>query len=345
MKNHRKFEELIQGYIDNALDDKELKAFKKHLESCKECAKKLEERKELLGKIHSSKEEIKCPDNLIDNILKKTTRKETPQIISTLKIRWKYLAVSAAAVIIVISTVLLNVEEIDRIAPVPEPKKALEKTLSEAPETAEREELPSVHKKNEEEKKETALRAVSNEPGQVEVVLPDKKTDFTSAKKEKGYSPSESVRDYAESEKIEGQAPSIPEKAESRPLVKMDMYKTNTARAASTDSETEERAHSYIEDAFTGTIGSGRGFEETRFVFPEEGSVVGNDFEIVLILENPGEEIEITLNGEKITNYIKEKDSNVIFIESDSIPPLEEGLHFLSVKTKEEKNITFFKEG
>jgi len=345
MKNHRKFEELIQGYIDNVLDDKELKAFKKHLESCKECAKKLEERKELMGKIHSSKEEIQCPDNLIDNILKNTTRKETPEIISTFQIRWKYLAVSAAAVIIVISTVLLNMEEIERIAPVPEPKKALEKTLSEAPETAEIEEIPSVDKENEDEKKEAALRAVSNEPGQVEFVLPDKKTDFTSAKKDKGYSLSESIRDYAESEKIEGQTPSIPERAESRPLVKMDMYKPNAARAASADSETKERAHSYIEDAFTGIIGSGRGFEETRFIFPEEGSVVGNNFEIVLILGKPGEEIEISLDGEKITNYTTEENSNIIFIESDSIPPLEEGLHFLSVKTKEEKNITFFKEG
>ncbi len=345
MKNHRKFEELIQGYIDNALGDKELKAFKKHLESCKECAKKLEERKELLGKIHSSKEEIQCPDNLIDNILKNTTRKETPEIISTFQIRWKYLAVSAAAVIIVVSTVLLNIEEIDRVAPVPEPKKALEKTISEAPETAKSEELSSVDKKNEEEKKETALRAVSKEPEQVKFVLPDKKTDFTSARKDKGYSPSESTRNYAAREKIEGQAPSIPEKSESRPLVKMDMYKPNATRAASTDSETEEPSHSYIEDAFTGIIDSGHDFEETRFVFPEEGSVVGNNFEIVLILGKPGEEIEISLDGEKITNYTTEENSNIIFIGSDSIPPLEEGLHFLSVKTKEEKNITFFKEG
>ncbi len=345
MKDHRKFEELIQGYVDNALDDKELKALKKHLESCEECAKKLEERKKLVGKLHSSKEEIQCPDNLIDNILKKTTRKETPQIISTLKIRWKYLAVSAAAVIIVVSTVLVNMEEIDRIPTVPKPKKALEKTLSEAPETAEIEKLPSVHKKNEEEKKETALRAVSKEPGQVKFVLPDKKTDFTSAKKDKGYSPLESTRNYAEREKIEGQAPSIPEKSESRPLVKMDMCTAKATRAAKTDPKIKKPAYSYTEDAFTGIIGSGSGFEETRFVFPEEGSVVGNDFEIVLILENPEEEIEISLDGEKITNYIKEKNSNIIFIGSDSIPSLEEGLHFLSLKTKEEKNITFYKEG
>jgi len=345
MKNHRRFEELIQGYIDNALDDKELKALKKHLESCKECAKKLEERKALLRKIHSSKEEIQCPDNLIDIILKNTTRKETPEIISAFKIRWKYLAVSAAAVIIVISTVLLNMGEIDRIPTVPESKKALEKILSETPEIVETEEIPSVDKKNEDEKKEAALRAVSNEPGQVEFVLPDKEMDFATVKKDKGSSLSGSIQNYTESEKIEGQAPSIREETESRSLMKTDKSQAKTLHFSETTSEREMSFSDATEDALTVGISSAIGFEESRFVFPEEGSVVGNDFEIVLILENPEEEIEISLDGEKITNYIKEKDSRIIFIGSDSIPPLEEGLHFLSLKTKEEKNIAFYKEG
>ena len=78
---------------------------------------------------------------------------------------------------------------------------------------------------------------------------------------------------------------------------------------------------------------------------PEEGSVVGEDFEIVLILKNPAEKIEISLDGEKITNYKKTIDSNIIFIGSDSFPALEEGLHFLSVFTTKEESLTFYKEG
>jgi hypothetical protein len=345
MKSHRKFEELIQGYVDNALDDNELKALKKHLASCKECAKKLEERKELLKKLHFSKEEIKCPDNLVDNILKSTTRKETPEIISSFKIRWKYLAVSAAAVIIVISTVLLNIEEIDRIPSPQKPGKISEEILSKATEISETEEISSAAKETEDEKKEAALRTVSKEPGQVKFVLPEKKKGFAAVEKDKGSFLSGNIPDLEESGKAREQAPTITEKAEARPLIKMDMSEAKAPHLSETASERERPSLAVAEDVLTGEISSESNFEETRFVFPEEGSVVGNDFEIVLILEKPEEEIEISLDGERITKYTKEKDSNIIFIGSDSIPPLEEGLHFLSLKTKEEKNITFYKEG
>ena len=60
MKNHKRFEELIQGYADNALSNKERRKLKAHLKSCKECAKKLKERKKLSEKLRSSKEEIQC---------------------------------------------------------------------------------------------------------------------------------------------------------------------------------------------------------------------------------------------------------------------------------------------
>jgi hypothetical protein len=344
MKDHRRFEELIQGYVDKALDDKELKSLEKHLKSCEACAKKLEERKKLSDKLRSSKEEIRCPDDLIDNILKSTTRKEAPEIISTFKIRWKYMAVSAAAALIVISTVLLNIEEIDRTPAAQEDRKKREEIISKAPKISETEEISLAEKKTEDEKKEVASRTISKEPGQAKLVLPEKKMDFVAVEEDKGSSLSGSIQDYEESGKAAEQVSTIPEEVKSRPLIKMDMSQAK-APPSKTASEREKAYFSVTEDALNRGLSSESSFEETRFVFPEEGSVVGNDFEIVLILEKPEEEIEISLDGERITNYTKEEDSNIIFIGSDSIPPLEEGLHFLSLKTKEEKNITFYKEG
>jgi hypothetical protein len=331
MKNHKNFEELIQGYVDGALDDKELKELEEHLKSCKTCAKKLEEREKLSEKLLSSKEEIKCPDNLIDNILKSTTRKEAPEIINTFKIRWKYLAVSAAAVLIVVSTVLLNIEEIDRIPTAQKPQETREKISSETPEILETEEISLAEKKPEQKEEESTLKTASKEPGVPKISLPGKKKDFVTAEKDKGSSLSGSMQDYAESGKTEKR--------------ETDMCQAKAARTPKEASERERPSFAFSEKDLTGGISAGEEFEETRFVFPEEGSVVGDDFEIVLILEKPEEEIEISLDGEKITNYTKEKDSNIIFIGSDSIPSLEEGLHFLSLKTKEEKNITFYKEG
>lgn len=84
-------------------------------------------------------------------------------------------------------------------------------------------------------------------------------------------------------------------------------------------------------------------FEETRLVFPEDGSVVGDKFDVVIILKEPGREIELNIDGEK--RMYESKDSNILFIQSDSLPALENGLHYLSLIESTQKTITFFKEG
>jgi len=158
---------------------------------------------------------------------------------------------------------------------------------------------------------------------------------------------SEDMSDFSEIKDLRAEIPVTSKAAKTPPsgTIKRDQFKKTLAFEAEKDIEIERVSPKVLEHSILGEGISIRLFEETRFVFPEEGSVVGEAFEIVLILENPTEIIEISLDGEKITNYTKEKDLNVIFIGSDSIPPLEEGLHYLSIMTTEEKGITFYKEG
>ncbi|MCK4420800.1 zf-HC2 domain-containing protein [candidate division WOR-3 bacterium] len=84
-------------------------------------------------------------------------------------------------------------------------------------------------------------------------------------------------------------------------------------------------------------------FEETRLVFPEEGSVVGDDFEIVIILREPTKKIDLKIDGENIK--IHSSDSNILYIHSDSLPLLEKGIHYLSLGDPQIQSILFYKEG
>jgi hypothetical protein len=348
MKNHKRFEELIQGYVDNALSNKERLDLENHLKSCKMCEEKLKAKEKLLQKLRSTKEEIQCPDYVIDNILKNTTQKETPAIIRSYKIRWRYLAVSAAAVLIVVSTVLLNIEDSKKIFTTKGSEEIQKKEAVDEVEILKSKDT-SLDKKEveKEEEKKLTMKSISKEPDAPKISSPEKKKDFAASEKPSDITSSEDIREFTASEEAYEKMPMLSKAPKALPsaAIKSDRSGESLTFEPETGIEIGE-----IPPAIPGGIPafmaiSEENFKETRFVFPEEGSVVGKDFEIVLILENPEEKIEITLDGEKIVNYTREKDSNVIFIGSDSIPPLEEGLHYLSLSTKEEKSITFYKEG
>ncbi len=323
MKNHRYFEELIQGYLDKALGAQEEKDLKNHLKSCKSCEVKFKQRTKLLKRIRSTKDEVSCPDFLIDNILKNTTKKEELTVIASSRIRWKYITVGAAALLIIFSSVLFNIENNKQILTVKEIKR--EEPLKEG--IAKSTEIP-LEKKKEEKSKDvkTTMESTSRD-----IVKP------------KAHVPVEG-KDFAEVVETEKEITSFSKSAKAPASVKMDISRSGEANIHESDSEREIVLQTASEKGLTDKTIIEKPFEETRFVFPEEGAVVGQDFEIVLVLENPVETLEIWLDGEKI-NYAKTEDSNVIFIGSDSIPPLEEGLHYLSLLTKEEKSITFYKEG
>jgi len=328
MNNHRRFEEFLQGYLDNTLNNQETEDFKIHLKSCKRCKEKLKTREKLLEKLRSTKEEIPCPDYLVDNILKKTTKKKPNPIISSNRIQWKYIVVGAAAMLIVVSTVLIN--------------------------TMDNQNLLTTKNVTKKEKKENLLRGTETTKS-VEASpkiaphfhAPEPKTDMAKREEKKEILSSTDMIAEKEPDVIETEipAPSKPSQLLSSKDIsggKSEQTKTSVAFSRAAKEEEIDIASEY--DAET-VVTPGYSFEETRFVFPEEGSVVGEDFDIVLILENPTEKIEISLDGEQITNYKKIIDSNIIFIGSDSLPPLEEGLHFLSIVATKEKNITFYKEG
>jgi hypothetical protein len=348
MKNHKRFEELIQGFLDNTLSGKERKSLENHLKLCETCREKLKSREELLRKVRIGREEIQCPDYLIDNILKNTIQKETPVIISSSKIKWRYLTVSAAAAVIVITTVLFNIEDINRMLTTKKPQVVYKKEILEEEKISEKKTAVSSAKgESEKTRNEKPDLASGRERAKAtEVTLTEKKVGFAAIEQPKEAPTAEGRQEFALSEKLEEEAPTLSAaKAPPSAAIKEDQFKGTRTFELAGDMEMGSVSSKVLEQATSGEGISIRFSEETRFVFPEEGSVVGKDFEIVLILENPEETIEITLDGEKIVNYTIEEDSNIIFIESDSIPPLEEGLHYLSLKTKEEKSITFYKEG
>jgi hypothetical protein len=324
MKNHKKYEELIQGYLDDGLNDIEKQDLKDHLKSCKICQGKLNERKNLLETLRSAKDEIECPDYLIDRILKNTTRKESEPVI----IRWKYLAVSAAAIFIIFSAILFNIEENKQILTTKGFEKSAEK---ESPEETKTQKSIDTFLDKKKEYIAKDKKPLSRPPSEVAKIEPPKAPEANLP---------EITADFDGAEKLE-EAPSGVG-VEAPVITKMDIIKESQPSAPHFESEKVAFAasRSASEEAFSEEY-----LEETRFVFPEEGSVVGEDFEIVLILDKPAEKIEINLDGEKITYYTKTKDSNVVYIGSDSLPPLEEGFHYLSILTPEEKAITFYKEG
>jgi hypothetical protein len=325
MKNHKKYEELIQGYLDDNLSDKEKNELKEHLKTCKICKGRLKGRNNLLETLRSTKEEIECPDYLIGKILKNTTQKEPEPII----IRWRYLAVSAAAVLIIITTVMFNLEENRQILTTGEIKEAYKKGASKEIKIQKSIDTFSDKKKEYIAKDERPLARPTSEVAKTkttkapEAELPYIKKDFARVEKPEEAPSGEVVK-----------APLMPKTEISKGGEPLAPHFEPEKVAFSASRMTMEEESS-LEDYS----------EETFFVFPEEGSVVGENFEIVLILEKPAEKIEIRLDGEEITHYTKSKDSNVIYIGSDSLPQLEEGFHYLSIKTPKEKGITFYKEG
>jgi hypothetical protein len=349
MNNHKKFEELLQGYLDNALNIEEKEAFEKHLKTCKTCKQKLKERKNLLGKLRSEKEEIQCPDYLIDKILKNTTQKQPKTIISSRTIKWRYLAVGAAAILIVVSTVLVNNMDNQNMFATKDIKaKQKGELLLKETETEKAAEKPlEAQEKIAREKKKTEVEKTTKTPIIPSFASPKTETDFTEEERTEEVLLSEKIEGETNQEEILKETPALSRAAESAAPGKIVESELKQIESFGYDSYTDKKTAALVVDEENSSIGgvSEDYFAETRLVFPEEGSVVGEDFEIVLILKNPAEKIEISLDGEKITNYKKTIDSNIIFIGSDSFPALEDGLHFLSVYTTKEESLTFYKEG
>jgi len=248
MKNNR-FDDMIQGYIDGELNINEEKILKEHLKSCKECQKKLEEKKKIAELIKKTKEDVLIPKDLISTIIKETTERRI------YRINWKYVTLGAAAMLIffIILFTYLNkpgiriTKEVEKPGLLTEPRRQIEK----------------------------------KEP----IEHPYRKPEVAIDKEEK-----ESKKEVFVSKK-----PTKPE------------------------------------------------FEETRLVFPEDGSVVGEEFDVVIILEEPGKEIALNIDGEK--KVFDTKNSNILYIKSDSLPVLENGIHYLSLLEPVQQAITFHKEG
>jgi hypothetical protein len=349
MNNHKKFEEFLQGYLDNALNIEEIEVFEKHLKTCEKCKQKLIERKNLLENLRSEQEENHCPDYLIDKILKNTTQKNPKTIISSRTIRWRYLAVGAAAMLIVVSTVLVNNMGIQNILATKDfrEKEKGESLLNETEIVNAAEKSLDKQEETVKEKEKIKVEKNSKQPIVPHFAPPETKTEFADAKRKKEVLPLEKIEEGTKKVAIPKAAPMFSRAA--KPAVPGETAESELKqiKSAGYESDTDKLTADFIVDEEILSVGaiSEEDFAETRLVFPEEGSVVGEDFEIVLILKNPAEKIEISLDGEKITNYKKTIDSNIIFIGSDSFPALEEGLHFLSVFTTKEKSLTFYKEG
>lgn len=84
-------------------------------------------------------------------------------------------------------------------------------------------------------------------------------------------------------------------------------------------------------------------FSGDYIVYPEEGSVVGKNFEVVLVLKESVNQIELFIDGEKET--FKSGGSNIVYISNKELPPLEEGMHHLSMEKPETGRVNFYKEG
>ncbi len=246
MKNHNKYDDLIQGYIDGALDKEEERELKEHLKECKTCREKLKEKEKLIQLIKASKKEVLPPRNLASIIIKRTTRRRI------YRINWKYITAGAAAIFII--SIILFSYQMKKEIPIAE-KREESKIIAEHP----------LQEKREVESKEEA-----------------------------GIKPKKVLQ---EQKKIEEEKVAHPQKP----------------------------------------------FEETCFVFPEEGSVVGDEFEVVIIMKEPEEEIELNIDGEK--KRYPTRGSNILYLHSDSLPALESGLHYLSIISPESQEITFYKEG
>ena len=243
---HEKFDELIQGFIDNELTKEEENVLKKHLKSCNECREKLSVRKKTIKLIKNSEENVKPPRDLFRSIITHTSGRNI-YIIS-----WKPVIIGAAALIIV-SLILFIYFNNFRIPMTRD---------------IEIDETPIVE------------------------------------------------RSEVREEKIEKTQKEIIQKAE------------------------EEKEDSLNEDI---KIPEKELFVETRLVFPQEGSVVGNEFEVVIILKEIGRKIELDIDGEK--RVFESKDSNILYINSDSLPILENGIHYLSLMEPVKEKIIFYKEG
>lgn len=347
MNNHKKFEEFLQGYLDNALNIEETEAFEKHLKTCEKCKQKLMERKNLLKNLRSEQEEIHCPDYLINKILKNTTQKLPKTIISSRTIRWRYLAVGAAAMLIVVSTVLVNNIDIQNILATKDFRGKGESLLNETEIVNAAEKSLDKQEETVKEKEKTTTEKISKSPIAPSFAPAETKTAFAEAKRKEEVLSLEKIEGGAKKEAITKAAPTLSRAAKPAVPGEIAEIELKQIKPAGYESDTDKLTAAFAVDEETLSTGgvSEEDFAETRLVFPEEGSVVGEDFEIVLILKNPAEKIEISLDGEKITNYKKTIDSNIIFIGSDSFPALEEGLHFLSVFTTKEESLTFYKEG
>lgn len=243
---HDKFDELIQGFIDNELTKEEEKVLKEHLKSCNECRKKLNFRKKTMKIIKKSKENVKPPGELTRSIIANTSGR------NIYIINWKPVIIGAAAIIIISLILFIYF---------------------------------------------TNLRIPMARDTEIE-------------------KPSIVERFEVREEKIEKPQNEIIQK---------------------TEGEQEDSLNEVIK------IPEKEFFVETRLVFPEEGSVVGNKFDVVIILKNTGRKIELDIDGEK--RIFESKDSNILCINSDSLPILENGIHYLSLLEPVKEKITFFKEG
>lgn len=247
MSNHKRFEELIQAYLDNSINDTDKKELLEHIKGCSKCKKELGERKQLISLLRESREDVEPPNEIIQEILSETTgKKET----SSLRV-WRFVTVGAAAIII-ITLIIYSLFS--------------------------------------------------------HLVTGDKKISREEEKIEKTISiPDEKITDKESLEENEN---------------KKSMYVR--------EEEKDREEKGIIE------------FEENYLVFPEDGSVVGENFEIVVILDKPGDKIELSIDGEDM--IFDSEDSSIIYISSSELPVLEKGIHYLSLREPMKSSIKFYKE-
>lgn len=103
MDKCRKFEELIHGYIDNELTSEEAKQLDSHLETCRNCQKKVD----IFGSLKAALKEkiipVSAPVSLRERIIKKQIKPAAVSRIFSLP-RWAYALIS----VVILGGVILH---------------------------------------------------------------------------------------------------------------------------------------------------------------------------------------------------------------------------------------------
>lgn len=237
---HKKYVKLIQEYIDGEISRANKRELEEHLKTCTECRKKLEDIKSTVEILRSSRQEVKTPESLDNEILNKTIYRKVKPVFN-----WK-LAAAGIAALLILGILIFTYVKI--LSPPTSMKKA---------------------------------------PQDIEKII----------------------------------------------LTHKDSTEKKTEKDKPVEIQRKDKIEKDIID---------QKFEETRLVFPEEGSVVGDSFDVVVILRKDEKEIELNIDGE-VKKY-RAPDSKILFIESRNLPFLDRGMHYISLG-KGRSNLMFYKEG